>query len=99
MRKAIHEFDLIENGDKVAVGVSGGKDSLVLLEGLGRIKTFLPISFDIVAITLDLKYDDIPSDYSSIQEMCDKYDIPYIVQSTNIADVVFNIKKEYFIYI
>lgn len=94
IRKAIHEFDLIEDGDKVAVGVSGGKDSLILLEGLGRIKTFLPVSFDIIAITLDLKYDDISSDYSSIQEMCNKYNIPYIVQSTNIADVVFNIKKE-----
>lgn len=94
MRKAIHEFDLIEDGDKVAIGVSGGKDSLILLEGLSRIKTFLPINLDIIAITLDLQFDNTPSDYSSIQAICDKYKIPYIVQTTNIADVVFNIKKE-----
>lgn len=94
IRKAIHEFDLIENGDKVAVGVSGGKDSLVLLEGLGRIKTFLPISFEIVAITLDLQFNNTPSNYSSIKKMCDKYNIPYVIQQTNIADIVFNIKKE-----
>ena len=56
MRKAIQEFDLIQNGDKIAVGVSGGKDSLVLLEGLVRLKRFIGIDYEVTAITLDPRF-------------------------------------------
>ena len=53
MRKAIQEYQMIADGDRVAVGVSGGKDSVVLLAGLARLRSFIGIQYDVVAITLD----------------------------------------------
>ncbi|MDE5600245.1 MAG: tRNA 2-thiocytidine biosynthesis TtcA family protein [Oscillospiraceae bacterium] len=94
MRKAIQEFNMIENGDKIAVGVSGGKDSLVLLEGLCRLKLFMPIKFDIVVLTLDLQFKRKQTDFSEIKKICDKYFVPYVVKLTEIGHIVFDIKKE-----
>ena len=61
MRKAIQEFDLISDGDVIAVGVSGGKDSLVLLNGLVMLRRFIGIDYNIVSITLDPQFDGVPS--------------------------------------
>ncbi len=94
MRKAIQEFDLIENGDKIAVGVSGGKDSLVLLKGLVMLKRFIGIDYDVVAITLDPGFNGVWGDYSSVQEMCDEFGIQYILKRTQIGEIVFDVRKE-----
>ena len=94
MRKAIQEFDLISNGDKIAVGVSGGKDSLVMLQGLIMLKRFIGIDYDIVAITLDPGFDGIYGDYSSVQELCDKNNIEYVLKRTQIGQIVFDVRKE-----
>ena len=94
IRKAIQEFDLIEDGDKVAVGVSGGKDSLVLLLGLYRLKRFIGIDFDIVGITLDPQFSGIQTDYSPIEEMCKELQIEYHIERTDIGRIVFDIRKE-----
>ena len=67
MRKAVTEFDLIQDGDKIAVGVSGGKDSVVLLTGLARLRRFIGIQYDIVGITLDPQFNSQPTDYSPLQ--------------------------------
>lgn len=94
MRKAIQEFDLIENGDKIAVGVSGGKDSAALLDGLCRLKRFIGIDYDIVAVTLDPCFNGQPGDYSAVAELCGKYGVSYIIQRTHIGEIVFDIRKE-----
>lgn len=94
MRKAIQEFDLIHDGDRIAVGVSGGKDSLVLLKGLVLLKRFIGIEYDVVAITLDPGFGGVWGDYSSVQAMCDEMNVPYILKRTQIGEIVFVIRKE-----
>lgn len=94
MRKAIQEFDLIQNGDKIAVGVSGGKDSLVLLEGLVRLKRFIGIDYEVTAITLDPRFGGTDGDYSSVEKMCQRLDVDFILKRTHIGEIVFDIRQE-----
>ncbi len=94
IRKAVQEFDLIENGDRIAVGVSGGKDSVALLRGLYLLKRFIGIDYDIVAITLDPQFGGKPGNYEPIQQMCDEMGIEYILQRTQIAEIIFDLRKE-----
>ncbi len=94
MRKAIQEFDLIQDGDKIAVGVSGGKDSLVLLEGLVRLKRFIGIDYDVTAITLDPRFDGTDGDYSSVEKMCQRLGVDFILKCTHIGEIVFDIRRE-----
>lgn len=93
MRKAIQEFHLIENGDRIAVGVSGGKDSLVLLKGLQDLKRFIGIDYEVVAITLDPRFGGKDTDYSAIQKLCDEIGVQYVVRPTDIGEVVFDVFK------
>ena len=94
MRKAIQEFDLIENGDKIAVGVSGGKDSLVMLKGLVLLKRFIGIDYDICAITLDPFFGGEKGNYEPIAEMCREMGIEYHLIETKIGEIVFDVRKE-----
>ena len=94
MRRAIQDYKMIETGDKVAVGVSGGKDSVTLLCALARLKTFYPKPFELVAITLDLGVGGKAGDYSSIEALCGRLHVPYIIIPTNIAHIVFDLKQE-----
>ena len=83
---------MIQPGDRIAVGVSGGKDSLALLCALARLKRFYPNSFEIEAITLDMGFPK--SDFSGIQSLCRQLEVPYTVIPTDIAAVIFDIRKE-----
>lgn len=94
MRKAIHEFDLIQDGDRIAIGVSGGKDSVVLLKGLAMLRRFIGIQYDLVAITLDPGFGGQYMDYSPIEQLCKELEIPYVVKRTQIGEIVFDIRKE-----
>lgn len=94
MRKAILEFDLIQDGDKIAVGVSGGKDSLVLLEGLVRLKRFIGIDYEVTAITLDPRFGGTDGDYSSVEKMCQRLGVNFILKRTHIGEIVFDIRQE-----
>ncbi len=94
MRKAIQEFDLIQDGDKIAVGVSGGKDSMVLLQGLYLLKRFIGIEYDLTAITVDPKFNGVPGNYEPVREMCEKMGIPYYLKPTDIGQIVFDVRKE-----
>ncbi len=92
--KADKEFKLFEKKDRIAVGVSGGKDSLILLEAMGRIYKFLKFDIEIIAVTIDLGFDDNFKVYENVRKICEKFNVEYVVEKTCIADIVFNKKKE-----
>ena len=94
MRKAIQEFDLIQDGDRIAVGVSGGKDSLVLLKGLVLLKRFIGIDYEVIAVTLDPRFNGTDGDYSAVQALCDELGIKYVLVRTHIGEIVFDIRQE-----
>jgi tRNA(Ile)-lysidine synthetase-like protein len=92
VQKAIFDYDMIQDGDRVAVGVSGGKDSLALLTSLSKIRPYSPVKFDLVAITLGLGLEK--TDFSPVQTLCDELEIPFFMEETHIGEIVFNIRKE-----
>ena len=92
MRKAVERYKLIENGDKIAVGLSGGKDSLVLLKALKMFQRFGVYEYDIVAVTVDIYSGK--EDYSHLQKFCDELGVELIVEKTDISQIVFEERKE-----
>ncbi|MCD7811444.1 MAG: tRNA 2-thiocytidine biosynthesis TtcA family protein [Ruminococcus sp.] len=94
MRKAIQEYDLIHDGDRICVGVSGGKDSLVLLNGLTLLRRFIGIDYELVAVTLDPSFGGVAGDYSPIAELCASHNVEYHVIRTQIGEIVFDVRKE-----
>ena len=85
-RQAINDFQLIQDGDKIAIGVSGGKDSLALLYALSGLKKFIPEKIELVAITIDLGYDNF--DTKEIQKLCEKLEIEFHLVKTQIAQIL-----------
>ena len=94
VRKAVQQYDLIQEGDHIAVAVSGGKDSLVLLKALAEYRRFSPARYDLTAITVDPRFNGTPGDYSAVQSLCGDLQVPYIIEPTDIAKIVFEIRKE-----
>lgn len=92
VRKAIDDYSMIEDGDKIAVGISGGKDSLTLLYALSHLRKFYPKSFELVAITVDLGWDNL--DLSKITDLCNELVVQYYIEKTDIAKVIFEERKE-----
>lgn len=93
-RAAVDKYNMIEAGDKIAVGVSGGKDSLALLYALAKLRDFYPKPFSLVAITLDYQFNGIAEDYTAIEALCKKLQVEYIVRRTNLWEVIFETRKE-----
>lgn len=91
-RRAIDDYGMIHTGDKIALGISGGKDSLTLLYALHGLQRFYPEKFDLEAITVDLGNPDF--DLSHIRHLCETMQIPYTVVKTEIAQIVFEERKE-----
>lgn len=91
-RKAVDEYQMIEAGDKIAVGISGGKDSLTLLYALAGLRRFYPKPFDLIAITVDLGYEKFHTE--KIEALCKELDVPYHVVKTDIAKILFEERKE-----
>lgn len=94
VRKAVQQYGLIQDEDHIAVAVSGGKDSLVLLKALSEYRRFSPVKYELTAITADPRFNDTDGDYTLVQTLCNDLQIPYIIESTDIAKIVFDIRKE-----
>ena len=77
-RAAVERYDMLPAGASVAVGVSGGKDSLVLLVALARLREFFPTPFSLTAITLDPVFEGRQTDYSPVASLCEELRVPYI---------------------
>ncbi len=92
IRRADKEYHLISSGDRILAGVSGGKDSLMLVHALSLYRQFSPNKFELVAATLDLGLKNL--DYSALEKFCAERDVPYLVEKTNIGEVVFGSRKE-----
>ncbi len=87
LRAAVDDYAMISEGDRVAVGVSGGKDSVALLALLAGLRRFYPRSFSLTAITLDPSFNG-EEDYSAVAALCERLDVPYIVKRTHLWDTV-----------
>ena len=92
IRRAVDDYNMIEEGDKIAVGVSGGKDSLLLLVALHHLQSYYPKHFDLEAITIELGFEGM--DFTPVAELCRELDIPYTCLKTDIKEVVFDVRKE-----
>lgn len=92
VRRGVDDYKMIEEGDKIAVGVSAGKDSLALLYALAAMRRFYPIKYELIAITIDMGFEG--ADFSSIQKFCDELDVEYHVVHSQISKIVFDVRKE-----
>ncbi|WP_204488044.1 tRNA 2-thiocytidine biosynthesis TtcA family protein [Caldicoprobacter guelmensis] len=92
LRKAVEDFQMIQEGDRIAVGVSGGKDSLLLLKALKLYQYFSPVPFHIEAITLTMGFEGF--DTSPIEAFCKELGVPYTVKHTLIGKIIFETRKE-----
>lgn len=92
VRKAIDEYQMIEEGDKIAVGISGGKDSLTLLYALSGLRRFYPRHFELEAITVSLGFPGF--NLEPIKALCEELDVPYTVVETEIGQIIFEDRKE-----
>ena len=91
VRRCVEDYEMIEDGDKIAVGISGGKDSLVLLRLLAALRSYHNKKFTLQAITIDM---GLGMDYSGIEELCRELDVPYTVVKTEIGPIIFDYRKE-----
>jgi tRNA 2-thiocytidine biosynthesis protein TtcA len=91
LRSAVSVYEMIQPGDRIAVGLSGGKDSFMLALLLKRLSMFLPEHFDLSAICIDLGFEDF--DPAPVISFCKKYDIPLHIEKTHISKIVFDVQK------
>ncbi len=91
-RKAVDDYHMISTGDKIAIGISGGKDSLTLLYALHGLQRFYPVPFKICAVTVDLGFENLNLD--KIKELCASLNIDYHIVKTDIGKIIFDDRKE-----
>ncbi|MBQ8720248.1 MAG: tRNA 2-thiocytidine(32) synthetase TtcA [Clostridia bacterium] len=92
VRRAVDDYSMISDGDRIAVGVSGGKDSLALLEVLSEMRRFYPKKYEVIAVTIDMGFEG--SDFSPIYKLCERIGVEYRVVKTDIAKIIFDVRRE-----
>lgn len=92
VRRCVEDYGMIEENDKIAVGVSGGKDSLLVLTALAHMRRFFPVPYALEAITLDMGFGG--ADFSPVSDYCDRLGVPFTLIPTNIGEIVFDIRGE-----
>ncbi|MEE0866956.1 MAG: ATP-binding protein [Clostridia bacterium] len=92
VRRAVDDYQMINENDHITVGVSGGKDSLALLLALAKLRSFYPKPFTLSAITLSMGYPEM--NFDGVRDLCDSLGVEYILKETNIAEILFDIRKE-----
>ncbi len=92
IRRGVDDYKMIEEGDKIAVGVSAGKDSLTLLCAMAELRRFYPIKFELIAITIDMGFEG--SDFSEIEKLCERLNVEYHIIPSQISKIIFDIRKE-----
>lgn len=95
-RRCVEDYNMIAPGDRIAVGVSGGKDSLMLLAALAKLRQFYPVPFTVEAITLDMgRADGVEGlDFSPIAALCRELEVPYTILDSEIQHIIFDLRKE-----
>ena len=92
MRKAIEEYKMLDEGDKIAVCLSGGKDSITLLHAFKNLQIFYPKKFEIIAISVNPGFEHF--DIEFLKVLCNKIDVPLFIENSNAKEIVFDIRKE-----
>ena len=101
-RRAVDDYGMIKDGDRIAIGVSGGKDSLTLLCAMAALKKFYPKNFELEAITMDPGFHRVgfadetqtKQYYSSLKELCEQLEVNFTLFDTEIAKIIFDVRKE-----
>ena len=92
MRKAIEEYNMIEENDKIAICLSGGQDSITMLHAFKSLQRFYPKKFDIIAVSIDPGFEFFDTEF--LQNICNKLEIPLFIEKSNAKEIVFDIRKE-----
>lgn len=92
MRRCVEDYGMIQPGDKIAVGVSGGKDSLVLLYAMAKLREFYPVPFELHAVTVHPGPQEM--DFSPVTALCRELDVEYHLVQTEIFHIIFDLRKE-----
>ncbi|MDO5444009.1 MAG: tRNA 2-thiocytidine biosynthesis TtcA family protein [Eubacteriales bacterium] len=92
VRRAVDDYKMIEEGDRIAVGVSGGKDSMLLLAALNHLRKYYPKKFELEAISIELGFDGM--DFTPVKELCRNLEVPYTCLKTDIKEIVFDVRNE-----
>lgn len=93
-RSAIDRYNMISDGDRIAVGLSGGKDSLSLIYLLSELRNYYPHKFDVLAITVDPSFLGSETDFNNVTQFCENLKIKHIVKRTELYDIIFKRRKE-----
>ena len=92
IRKAVDDYNMIDDGDKIAVGLSGGKDSITLLMGLKNLQRFYDKKFEVIAISINPGFEFFSSEF--LKKVCEDIGVQYVEEPSHIKEIVFDIRKE-----